>query len=256
MQASAIDHRLPGRARHHSVMTKARALWQLLRGQPRNACHAESLQRFYAPQAPVYDAWREGLLHGRRVLIEGLDVEPDDHVVELGGGTGRNLLFFEERLRGLRQVTLVDLCPALLDQARQRFAACPNVQIVEADAAIWRPPEPVDSVFFSYSLTMMPDWRSALDNAYQMLRPGGTLGVVDFYVSHRDPGVGRVRHSAIARRLWPRWFGHQGVMLNPQHLDYLCARVPKHAVSERRGPMPYLRFLRAPYYVFIGQKPE
>ena len=40
-------------------------------------------------------------------------------LVELGAGTGRNLLFFGPRIGEFAQVDLVDLCPALLDQARR-----------------------------------------------------------------------------------------------------------------------------------------
>ena len=50
------------------------------------------------------------------------------------------------------------------------------------------PPEaPVDVVTFSYSLTMIPDWFAAIENALRMLRPGGQIGVVDFYVSRKYP---------------------------------------------------------------------
>jgi hypothetical protein len=40
-------------------------------------------------------------------------------------------------------------------------------------------------VYFSYALTMIADWRRALDNALAMLAPGGTLGVVDFHLPDR-----------------------------------------------------------------------
>ncbi len=49
------------------------------------------------------------------------------------------------------------------------------MRAVEADAATYRRDEPVDCVYFSYSLAMILDWRSAMDNALAMLRPGGIL---------------------------------------------------------------------------------
>ena len=73
-------------------------LTRLLRGQPTAGSHAENLQAFYAPQAGRYDDFRERLLHGRETLIDLLDVWPGDRVVELGGGTGRNLDHFGKRL--------------------------------------------------------------------------------------------------------------------------------------------------------------
>ncbi len=120
----------------------------------------------------------------------------------------------------------------------------------------YRPAQPVDLVYFSYSLTMIPNWRGALDNALAMLRPGGTLGVVDFYVSEPDPAPGLARHGALTRWLWPRWFGHDGVHPNPDHLPTLRRCLPDHRLLEGEGPVPYLPGARVPYYVFTGRLPE
>ena len=39
----------------------------------------------------------------------------------------------------------------------------------------------VDHVIFSYSLSMMPDWRAAIERGFDALAPGGTLHAVDFW---------------------------------------------------------------------------
>ena len=234
------------------VASDARILLHLLRGQPRRGSHAERLQAFYAPQADAYDDFRERLLHGRQELIEMLAPAPGDRVVELGAGTGRNLLFFGDRLAGLEQATLVDLCPALLEQARERTAAMPNVCVVEDDATRWQPAQPVDCVYLSYALTMIPDWPAAIDNAVAMLRPGGRLGVVDFYVSGADPDPGLQRHGPLTRWFWPRWFAHDGVHPDSAHLAELRGRLPRHRLIEARARVPYLPGLRVPYYCFVG----
>jgi S-adenosylmethionine-diacylgycerolhomoserine-N-methlytransferase len=232
-----------------------RVLASLVRGQPRTGSHAERLQTFYAPQAARYDAFREGLLHGRAELIGWMEPPPGARVVELGGGTGRSLDLWGPRLRGLDSFELVDLCPALLAQARARARDLPNVRVIEADATTYRPAQPADLVYFSYSLTMIPDWRAALDNALAMLRPGGVLGVVDFYVSEPDPAPGLARHGALALWFWPRWFGHDGVYPNPEHLPTLRHRLPDHRLLEGQGRVPYLPGVRVPYYAFVGRLP-
>jgi S-adenosylmethionine-diacylgycerolhomoserine-N-methlytransferase len=231
----------------------AQVLLHLLRGQPRRGSHAERLQAFHAPQARLYDQFRERLLHGRAELIERLSPAPGMTVVELGGGTGRNLLFFGERLRDLESLEIVDLCPALLDQARLRTRDLPNVRVVEANATSYQPAAPVDCVYFSYSLTMIPDWRAAVDNALAMLKPNGQLGAVDFYVSAARPHAGGVRHGLFTRLFWPRWFAHDGVSLTPDHLQSLRRLVPKHRCIERLGAVPYLPGVRVPYYIFVGR---
>jgi len=237
------------------IGAEARTLLQLVRGQPRQGSHAQRLQAFYGPQASHYDVFRERLLLGRDELVDRLDPPAGARLVELGGATGRNLLRFGERLAQLEQVDLVDLCPALLAEARRRTAGMPNVRVVEADAVSFRPEEPADCVYFSYSLTMMPDWRGAIENALAMLRPGGILGVVDFYVSASSPGPGLVRHGAFTRLFWPRWLGHDGVHPDPGHLQLLRERLPDHELLERRAAVPYLPGLRAPYYLFVGRTP-
>jgi S-adenosylmethionine-diacylgycerolhomoserine-N-methlytransferase len=237
------------------VVRDAQVLLCLMRGQPRRGTLAERLQAFYGPQAAHYDAFRERLLHGRAELMARLAPRPGAHVVELGAGTGRNLGFLAERLPGLASVELVDLCPALLDQARQRTRGLPNVRVAEADAVAYRPARPADLVYFSYSLTMIPDWEGALRNAVSMLKPGGALGVVDFYVSEANPPPGLVRHGAMTRWFWPRWLAHDGVHPNPAHLRTLRTLVPAHTLSEHRAPVPYLPGLRVPYYIFVGHVP-
>jgi S-adenosylmethionine-diacylgycerolhomoserine-N-methlytransferase len=229
-----------------------RVLLHLLRGQPRRGTLGERLQAFYGPQAAHYDAFRERLLHGRAELMKRLAPAPGATLVELGAGTGRNLDFLGGALDALDRVDLVDLCPALLELARARTRGHPNVRVMEGDAVTYRPDRPVDCVYFSYSLTMIPDWEGALRNALAMLRPGGRLGVVDFYVSGAAPEPGLVRHGALTRWFWPRWFGHDGVHPDPAHLATLRGLLPDHVLTEHRAPVPYLPGLRVPYYCFVG----
>ncbi|AOU98780.1 methyltransferase type 12 [Acidihalobacter yilgarnensis] len=235
----------------------ARVLWTLLRGQPGGATHAERLNRFYAPQATRYDDFRERLLHGRGDLLAALATHLPSRggrLIELGAGTGHNLAYLGDRVDTLACAELVDVCAPLLAQAQRRWSGHDNVVVREADATRYRPEHPVDAVYLAYALTMIPDWYEAVDNALEMLRPGGVLGVVDFYVSRPHPAPGRVRHGALARHFWPAWFGHDGVRPSADHLPYLTRRLEVLRIDERRAPVPYLPGLRMPYYLFVGRK--
>ncbi len=226
-----------------------RILLRMLRGLPRAGSHAERLQGFYAPQAERYDAFRTRLLHGRDALIEALEIPAAARVVELGCGTGRNLAAIEKvrPVATLTRIQLVDLCPALLAVARQRVLGMANVEVIEADATLWQPATPVDRVYLSYALTMMPDWRAVLANAYAMLAPGGRLGLVDFHLPERG--------SQLSNRFWRSWFSHDGVALSVEHLRTLQSLFPHSITRECRAAVPYLPGLRAPYYLFVGVKP-
>ena len=227
-------------------LTEARTLRQLLRGMPGTGDHADRLEAFYGPQAADYDRFRERLLPGRGELMAWLKPQPGESVVELGAGTGRNPEFFGAEVATLGQLTLVDLCPSLLAQARRRWSRSPNVAVVEANACFWRPDLAVDAVYFSYALTMIPDWQAAVDNALAMLRPGGRLGVVDFTVT--------ACQSWAERSFWRTWFKHDGVHLDAEHPATLASLLPRHELRERRTPVPYLPGMTVPYYLFLGIK--
>ena len=233
-------------------------LLHLLRGQRGKLgedSHAQNLERFYAPQASRYDDFRDRLLHGREELLERLAPAPGSTVIELGGGTGRNLEFLGARMLSLDRVDVVDICPALLSQASERCARWPEVaHAVQADAATYDPGRLADCVYFSYSLTMMPDWRATLANALRMLRPGGLLGVVDFYVSDRELPSGFAHHNALERWFWQHWFAHDGVHLSEKHLPALAQCTEPIHVGEHMGSIPWLPGLRAPYFLYVGRK--
>jgi S-adenosylmethionine-diacylgycerolhomoserine-N-methlytransferase len=228
-------------------------LRRMLGGMPRASSHAAALSRFYEPQAQHYDRFRERLLCGRAELIARLSLPQDAYVVELGGGTGRNAEFFGERLERIATLEIVDLCAPLLAQARERAKHIARMRVIEADATTYRPAQAVDCVYFSYALTMMPNWQAAIANAISMLKPGGVLGVVDFHVSSATPDKGCVRHGVIARTFWPAWFGHDGVRLDPRHLVALRRTVPDHDFVESRAAVPFFPSARVPYYVFVGR---
>ena len=229
-----------------TFLSDGKTLLALARGAAAGASHEERLRRFYGPQAHDYDRFREQLLPWRAELIASLPVAAGAQVAELGAGTGRNLEFFGPRLQQLAKVYLVDLCEPLLDVARRRFSGVPNVWCVQADASAWQPDAAVDALYFSYSLTMMPNWRGAIDNAIRMLKDGGMLGVVDFCVTSSQ--------ALLAQAFWTRWFAHDGVHLSLDHLPYLRSRLQPLLVEERRAHLPYLPGLSVPYYLFIGSK--
>ncbi len=224
------------RVRMDPVLADLPILWRMLRGRPTLDTQAASLEAFYAPQAEAYDRFRERLLTGRDELVQDLVARlpvTGGVLVELGAGTGRNLVRFGDRLARFDAVHAVDLCPSLLAVARRRAAErrWRNVVISEADATLWQPPQPVDAVLMSYSLSMMPPWREILAQVRTMLRPGGWLALVDFHV----PGAG----GWIDRRFWPWWFAHDGVWLRVGLLSALSEVGAVESTALRSRP-PYL----------------
>lgn len=240
-----------------SLASDLKILYHLALAPVRGATHRDRLESFYAGQAENYDAFRKGLLHGREEMFRRLEFPADGVWVDLGSGTGSSLEFAGDAARSLRKAYLVDLSPSLLEVAskRARSGQWPNVETVEGDVCEFQPLEgPVDVVTFSYSLTMIPDWFRAVDRAAAMLRPGGRIGVVDFFVARKHPEPDRARHSWWTRTFWPTWFGMDNVFLSPDHVPYLHRRFDRVFFEEGRGSIRYLPGLKAPYYIFVGRK--
>lgn len=235
-----------------------RILWHLVVSRATGNTHEERLESFYKGQAAGYDAFRRRLLHGREELFAELPATPGGIWVDLGAGTGENAERWGDRLNQFSRAYLVDLSSSLLKVADERIAhrSWTNVVTAHADATKYVPPEgAADVVTMSYSLTMIPDWFAAVDQACRLLKPGGVLGIVDFFVARKYPVEGLVRHSWSTRTFWPTWFANDNVFLNPDHLPYLQSRLETAFLSQRRGKVPYLPLIRAPYYIFIGRKP-
>jgi S-adenosylmethionine-diacylgycerolhomoserine-N-methlytransferase len=241
------------------LVSDLRTIYHLTFSRVRGGSHAERLEAFYRHQAPGYDDFRRRLLHGREELMASLDLPPGGRLLDMGGGTGANLEFLDAQRRGsLGRITIVDLCPSLLAAAQERIARnnWDNVDTELADAMKYATDGPVQGITFSYSLTMIPNWFGALERAYELLEPGGIIGVVDFYIARKWPEPGMKRHGIFWRYFWPTWFGFDNVFLSPDHLPWLLGRFEKVKLEERLGSVPYMIGLRAPYYVFVGRKPS
>lgn len=251
-------------ANTNSANTKSRrsdlrVLWHMLAHPVRGNTHAERLESFYRGQASDYDSFRARLLHGRPELIQAIRFFEDGVWVDMGAGTGENVIMAGQGARSMREIHLVDLSPSLLQVAEKRMEErefC-NVQTHLSDATTFTPrPQSVDLVTFSYSLTMIPDWFEAIRRAEQMLRPGGTIAVTDFFVSRKYAGKGRAQHGWLKRAFWTHWFSNDNVFLSSDHMNMLCRRFETVTLEEKLGKVPYLPFFKAPYYVFVGKKPS
>ncbi|OYP37753.1 SAM-dependent methyltransferase [Rhodopirellula sp. MGV] len=221
--------------------------------------HAERLESFYGGQAGDYDSFRERLLHGRDDVLDHLCFNPGMSWVDMGAGTGRNVLRVADRITDMKEVLLVDLSKSMLNVAREKLnqRQLGNASCVHADVTMLDlPDESVDIVTFFYSLTMIPNWFAAIEVAHRILKPGGTIAVADFYVSRKYPDSGQRQHSSLTRLFWSNWFSADGVYLSSDHPAMLQHRFELGCLSERFGKVPYLPLLRAPYYTFIGRKPE
>lgn len=149
--------------------------------------HGALMDQVYRYQRHIYDITRKYYLLGRDRLISDLAPGPGDTVLEIGVGTGRNLVKAAARYPQTPFFG-VDISREMLDTAAHkidRHDLSDRVQIDQADATDFSPEALFDQatfarVYFSYTLSMIPDWRAALDQALQVTAPDGRLLVADF----------------------------------------------------------------------------
>lgn len=193
---------------------------------------------------------------GRERLMQALDRElrSGARLVDLGCGSGSNLSYLRHRLFDLSRVDLVDPCPPLLAEAALHWAAYPNVVVSQGDAARFSPSRPVDAVCFSYALSMIEDWRGAIDNALAMLEPGGILAVLDYGLAKSTsdaPGNDAPIIAGARPTAWPEWFAADGIHPDPAQLETLQAKLDAIPMARERAPW---RPAGLPYYLFLGRK--
>jgi S-adenosylmethionine-diacylgycerolhomoserine-N-methlytransferase len=165
-------------------------------GAPRPAEATRRMNRMYRWQRHIYDATRRYYLLGRDQLIAGLRPDAGANVLEIGCGTGRNLVlaarsYPDARLFGI-DVSTEMLTTAIAAISRDGLSK--RVRVAHADGTAFDPRSlfdvaSFDHVMISYSLSMIPDWRRVLEAAASRLKPGGRLHIVDFGNQERLPGM-------------------------------------------------------------------
>lgn len=147
-------------------------------------CDRATVSRRYdrlAPFIPLFDRLffvPRGL---RRQAVDCLELRRGDSVLEIGCGTGNSLRALRDAVGPQGRVYGVDISPGMLSKAKARCAAAHwrNIALRECDAADYQAPTPLDGVLFTFSFNTMPHYRAVLRNAWDQLRPGGRVVIVD-----------------------------------------------------------------------------
>lgn len=159
----------------------------------------EHLERYYRFQSTIYDATRWMFLFGRSELPKRLaEANPSPaHIVEIGCGTGANLVRFASAFPRAR-LTGIDLSPDMLALARKKTASLGNRVSLRHKVQIGAFEARHDAVVFSYSLSMMnPGWDQVLATALDALDSGGIVAAVDFHDSPVGIFKAHMRHHHV-----------------------------------------------------------
>jgi len=204
--------------------------------------HAVLMDRIYRHQRYFYDLTRRPYLFGRDILIRDLRAKSGDTILEIGCGTARNLIKTARRYPGT-MLWGIDASAVMLhtaERAAKRAGLSNRIKLLHGmaeDAAGLIAQTRFDHVIFSYSLSMIADWRAALLTGHALLSDQGSIHVVDF---GDLGGLGRTTASLL--RAW-------------LHLFHVCPRheLLLHAETAARNKLDCrLRHLRG-RYAFVFQ---
>ena len=149
------------------------------------ALEKRQVQRAYEFYAPIYDFVFDWIFApGRAAAIRHLALEPSDSVLEVGIGTGLNLPLYPPTCR----LTGIDLSQEMLDKAIERVQelAMPGVTLKVMDAtAMDFADNEFDKAVATYTISAVPDPVAVLREMRRVVKPGGTLVILNHFRSER-----------------------------------------------------------------------
>ena len=194
--------------------------------------------KLFAPLGPTYDRYARLLSLGqdprwRRFLVSRLEVGRDARVLDVATGTGAVALELV-RQHGC-SVVGIDRSPEMLAVARRRLAEHglgTRIELHEGRAETLPFPDgSFDAVTVTYLLRYVDDPAAAIGELARVVRPGGTMALLDF-------GVPRAR---VPRALWELYvrllLPFAGRLLSPGWHEVGCFLGPSIRELEARLPV-------------------
>ena len=149
------------------------------------ALEKRQVERAYELLAPVYDFIFDWIFApGRTAAVSQLALAPNDTVLEVGIGTGLNLPLYPP----LTRLTGIDLSSEMLDKAVERVQnlAMPNVTLKVMDAtSLDFADNEFDKALATYTISAVPDPVAVLREMRRVVKPGGTLVLLNHFRSDR-----------------------------------------------------------------------
>lgn len=166
------------------------------------------MDKMYRYQRYIYDLTRKPYLLGRDQMIAALRPPKDAAILEIGCGTGRNLVLAAQAYPKAQCFGL-DVSAEMLETAKisvEKAGLAKRIHLAQADATNFAPQTlfgqgSFDRIFISYSLSMIPAWQQVLAEAVTHLAPNGVLHIVDFGQQERLP-----RWFRAVLFKWLSWF--------------------------------------------------
>jgi ubiquinone/menaquinone biosynthesis C-methylase UbiE len=114
--------------------------------------------------------------------IKDMNIQPEDNILDMGCGTGRNALLMADYLSG-GNITGLDISPLMENQFIEKTKKEPKLKFINKRIDLpFEFDKPFDTVFISFVIHGLPHEirETVIRNAYSNLKPGGTFFILDY----------------------------------------------------------------------------
>jgi len=138
--------------------------------------------------ARYYDALLNIATFGRystfiKKSIELMEIEPEDRILDLGTGTGRNACLMTKYLSKNGKLIGIDISREMISQFKKKCANYPNVKIIRTRVDKSLPfKEKFDKVFIAFALHGFPQniREVIVKNTFEALKSNGSFFILDY----------------------------------------------------------------------------
>lgn len=173
----------------------------------------------------------------KRVAISLSNVRAGDRVLDLAGGTGDLTTMFEKRVGEQGQVILADINASMLNNGRNRLidrGLMGNIQYAQVNAeCLPFADNTFNCVCIAFGLRNVTDKQTALNSMHRILKPGGTLIVLEF--SHPTDKVTEKAYDFYSFNILPK-IG-EWVAKDADSYRYLAESIRMHPKQEELKQM-------------------
>jgi len=143
-------------------------------------------------------------------LVCEAPITPETKMLDIAGGTGE-VSFAACKLNPPASIHLTDFTPAMLEVAREHIAAGKNQGVPITTQVVDAQDMPLDDASFdlvtmAYGIRNMPDRPAALSEIYRVLKPGGSVHILEF--STPPNALARAGYKFYLKHGIPAWGEH------------------------------------------------